>query len=96
MLIFKRILLVLVISFVGYFIILHYGFTTDRMESIAWYYKVELFIGGMLWWPAYLYLEFRELIGYPTKILGFELWLFQFVGYFILFKVYDFKVKHNK
>lgn len=69
---------------------------TDNAANMAWGYKLEMFIAKVLWWPAYLYLKFRGLIGYPTNILGFELWLFQFVGYSLLFLTRDFKIKHNK
>ncbi|GAA0412075.1 hypothetical protein GCM10009133_20570 [Cocleimonas flava] len=85
----KRFGLVLIISVIGYFLFLHAGMSSDQDTVLKWYYKLEMIIAGIFWWPAYIYLELRELLGYKTNILGFELWVFQLLGYAAVFKIYD-------
>ena len=85
----KRFVAILALSIVGYFLLLHAGMSSDSAPELAWYYRLEMLVAGLFWWPASLYLGLRKLIDPSYGMLGFELWLFQFLGYFTLFKLYD-------
>ena len=86
---------IFLISIVGLFLIFDAGMSSDHSGYMTWYQKIELGLGGFLWWPASLYLGLKSLLGYDDKMLGIELWVFQIAGNFALIS-YLVHRKHNK
>ncbi|MDN3653095.1 hypothetical protein QWY77_10045 [Thalassotalea ponticola] len=85
----KRFIAILVLSFAGFFLFLHAAMSSDTAIEIEWYYQLEMVVARLIWWPASIYLAIRKYIDSTFNILGFELWPIQFLGYFLLFKVFD-------
>ncbi|MBD1567538.1 MULTISPECIES: hypothetical protein [Vibrio] len=92
----KRLVLITLLSVMGYFLFLHAGMASDGAIELEWYYRFEMIAAGIIWWPAVLYLKFRELANYPTNILGLELWPVQYLSYCIAFKLYDLMLENKK
>lgn len=85
----KRAIAILSLSITGYFLFLHAAMSSDNASEIALIYQIEMLVAGVFWWPASIYIGLRKLIEPSNGALGLELWLIQFLGYFIFFRIKD-------
>jgi hypothetical protein len=84
------VILTITASIAGYLLLLHggaYGDSAERNNQSTLIYQLEVYVGLVFIWPVTIYGWVRGLLG-GSNILGLEVWLFQFFGYFIFYKIH--------
>ena len=83
----KWIIGTIVVTVLGYSLLLHGGVNLDSAiytNQTTWVYQLELYISLVLLWPISIYGWFYTYLTDSTT-LGLEIWFIQFFGYGVLY-----------
>lgn len=92
----KKLAIVTVLLASGYLLALHAGMSSDQDDVLAWYYKLEFVVAGILCWPIWLYLQAMKMITSGVVNVGVDAIFIHYIGYLLAFKFYEIISKHNK
>lgn len=92
----RNLAIVTVLLVAGYLLTLHAGMSSDQDDVLAWYYKIEFVVAGILCWPIWLYLQALKMVTSGVVNVGVEAIFIHYIGYLLAFKAYEKIRKHNK